>query len=89
MIATAKTGVKGLQKLDQFGRGPQEFRELASELESIERLLADISTFATQNGRLSYRETLFEHVKRAREKIDQINELMNPAHFRLFEAHET
>ena len=76
VIAAARNGVKGLRKLDRLWRGPQELQDLLLEVESIERLLADISNFATRDESFLCCDALLQCVERAGEKLDQVNRLI-------------
>ena len=76
VIAAARSGVKGLQKLDRIWSGPQALQDLVSEVEDVERLLVDISDSATQNSQLSCWDALLQSVECAGEKLDQISRLV-------------
>ncbi len=54
VITAAKAGVKALLKLNECRKAPQEVEDLASELESVQRLLEDVGSFFGLNVQFSY-----------------------------------
>ena len=77
VLAAARVGVKGLRRLNDYRKAPQELADLVSELESLESLLTDVQSLAELHRHVSHSRSLFESVQHAGSKIANIHQLLN------------
>ena len=81
IIHAGRIGLRGLRRICESRKAPEELHQFRAELEGLQQLLENVRAFSLQKPPDQFGVLLDEPLKRAQRSIDSVNHILNSTTF--------